>query len=80
MVMILAEPDDERLKRQRNRSIAIALVLGALVLLFYAATIVRLGPNALRKGQISGPTTVVPTPKGTNSPDVAGPPERRDQK
>jgi hypothetical protein len=31
------------------RSIAIGLTLGALVLLFYAATIVRLGPNALNR-------------------------------
>lgn len=79
MVMVLAAPDDERLRRQRNRSIAIAFVLGALVLLFYAATIVRLGPNALRKGQIGGPTTVVPAPTGATSPD-AGPTERRDPK
>lgn len=34
-------------KRQRLRSIAIAVVLGLLVVLFYAATIVRMGGNAL---------------------------------
>jgi len=33
----------ERLKRRRVRSIAIALGLGFLVILFYAATIVRMG-------------------------------------
>jgi phosphate/sulfate permease len=43
-------------KRQRSRSIAIAAVLFALVALFYAATIVRLGPNALRKDGFSGTT------------------------
>ena len=39
----------ERRGRQRMRSIAIALALGILVLLFYAATIVRLGGNALNR-------------------------------
>lgn len=38
--------EDERAARNsRRRSIAIALTLGALVLLFYAATIVRFGGN-----------------------------------
>jgi len=39
------QQDDEqqRLKRQRTRSVAIALGLGFLVLLFYASTIVRMG-------------------------------------
>lgn len=40
-----SERDEERRrrKRQRMRSLAIALALGALVALFYIATIVRLG-------------------------------------
>ena len=44
-------PDDgivlteEQKRRRRARSIAIALVLGALVLLFYVLTIVKLGPG-----------------------------------
>ncbi len=33
-----------------RRSIAIALLLGLMVLLFYAATIVRLGGNVMNKG------------------------------
>ena len=37
------------MRRRKARSIAIALGLGALVVIFYAATIVRLGPNAVRK-------------------------------
>ena len=41
--------DDERSRRQRHRSLAIALGLGGLVVIFYVATLVRLGPNALRK-------------------------------
>ena len=39
----------EQKKRQRARSIAIALTLGALVLLFYIITIVKLGPGAVRR-------------------------------
>jgi hypothetical protein len=41
-----AVADDERHeweRRRRMRSIAIALALGALVLMFYVATMVRLG-------------------------------------
>lgn len=45
----LNEDERERLKRQRMRSLAIALALAALVALFYAATIVRLGGNALNR-------------------------------
>ncbi len=42
--------DDERKeweRRRRMRSIAIALALAALVVLFYVATLVRLGGNVL---------------------------------
>jgi hypothetical protein len=35
---------EERRKRQRRNSIALGLVLGFLVLLFYALTIVKMGP------------------------------------
>jgi hypothetical protein len=43
---------DDRLEERRRRqmrSIAIGLALAGLVILFYAATIVRLGGNALMK-------------------------------
>jgi len=43
------ERELERRRRQRYRSIAIALALGALVLLFYIATIVRLGGNVFNR-------------------------------
>lgn len=43
------EEEKERLRRQRMRSLAIALALGALVALFYAATIVRLGGNVFNR-------------------------------
>ena len=36
-------------RRQRMRSLAIALALGALVVLFYVATIVRLGGNVFNR-------------------------------
>jgi hypothetical protein len=40
----------EKQKRRRNaRSVAIALSLGALVLLFYVVTIVKLGPGVLNR-------------------------------
>jgi predicted HTH domain antitoxin len=38
-----------RARRQRMRSIAIALALGGLVALFYAATIVRMGANVISR-------------------------------
>jgi hypothetical protein len=40
----------EAQKRQRRqRSIALALVLGALVLLIYVVTVVKLGPGVLNR-------------------------------
>ncbi|MCH9808127.1 MAG: hypothetical protein K0U74_10365 [Alphaproteobacteria bacterium] len=38
-----------RAKRQRTRSIAIAVGLLLLVVMFYAATIVHLGGNAIQR-------------------------------
>ncbi len=43
------EPDAERTRRQRLRSLAIALALVGLVALFYIATIVRLGGNVMNR-------------------------------
>jgi predicted HTH domain antitoxin len=40
-------PEDQR--RRRRRSVAIALVLGGLVVLFYAVTIAKLGPQVLQR-------------------------------
>jgi len=40
-------PEDQ--KRRRRRSLAIALTLGALVLLFYVVTIAKLGPAVLQR-------------------------------
>lgn len=43
------EDEKERRRRQRMRSLAIALALGAMVALFYVATIVRLGGNVFNR-------------------------------
>lgn len=43
------DEERQRQKRQRMRSLAIALALGALVALFYIATIVRMGGDALNR-------------------------------
>lgn len=42
----LSEPERNR---QRRRSIAIALMLGGLVLLFYLVTVVRIGGNIAKR-------------------------------
>ena len=39
----------EEQKRRRQRSLAIALTLGALVILFYVVTIAKLGPGVLNR-------------------------------
>lgn len=44
---IILTPEQKR--RQRARSVAIALALGTLVVLFYAVTIVKLGPGVLNR-------------------------------
>ncbi len=49
---------EEQLKRRKRRSLAIALVLTGLVLLFYVVTIVKLGPGAMRKTE-RAPITVI---------------------
>ncbi|MBL8573616.1 MAG: hypothetical protein JNM13_08050 [Hyphomicrobiaceae bacterium] len=40
---------DEQKKRRSQRNWAIGLALGALVALFYAVTIVKLGPGILNR-------------------------------
>lgn len=43
-------PSDEELRRRRRRnSIALALVLAALVLIFYVLTIVKMGPAVFNR-------------------------------
>jgi hypothetical protein len=38
----------EQVKSRRARNIAIGLVVGALVVIFYAVTIVKLGPGVMK--------------------------------
>ena len=40
---------EERAKRRRSRSLAIALVLAALVVLFYVVTLVKFGPAVMNR-------------------------------
>jgi hypothetical protein len=46
---VAGRDDQEAKRRQRMRSIAIGLALAALVVLFYVATLVRLGGNVLNR-------------------------------
>jgi hypothetical protein len=39
----------EEQNRRRKRSLAIALTLGALIILLYAVTIAKLGPQVLQR-------------------------------
>jgi hypothetical protein len=39
----------EEQKRRRKRSLALALTLGGLVLLFYVVTIAKIGPQILQR-------------------------------
>jgi hypothetical protein len=49
MVGNVPQLSPEDLKRRRKRSLAIALALGAMVALFYAVTIAKLGPQVLNR-------------------------------
>lgn len=40
---------DEQLKRRRQRSIALACVLGGLVILFFVVTVAKLGGNVAKR-------------------------------
>lgn len=40
---------EEQKKRRRARNVAIGLAVGALVVLFYVVTIVKLGPGVLNR-------------------------------
>ncbi|NVK34430.1 MAG: hypothetical protein HWE23_08110 [Rhodobacteraceae bacterium] len=40
---------DEQKSRRRSRSVAIAIVLGLLVVLFYVVTVIKMGPAILNR-------------------------------
>lgn len=42
---------EEQIKQRNRRSVAIALVLAALVGIFFVVTIVKLGPAAFKKSE-----------------------------
>ena len=44
-----SDVSSEDLRRRRRRSIAIAVALGAVVILFYLLTIAKLGPQVLNR-------------------------------
>jgi hypothetical protein len=48
----------EQLRQRNRRSVAIALVLAALCVIFFAVTIVKLGPNAMRKTEVPAVTVL----------------------
>lgn len=45
----LTDPAQEVLVRRRRRSVALGAVLGALVLIFYVLTIVKMGPGVFNR-------------------------------
>ena len=49
LTMSAPRKDEKAAARQRKRSIAIALVLAGLVVLFYVITIVHMGPGVLNR-------------------------------
>jgi hypothetical protein len=49
MARVPSQLSPEEQKRRRKRSVAIALALGAMVALFYAVTIAKLGPQVLQR-------------------------------
>lgn len=46
---VVPHSDDELARRRRRNSIALGAVLGFLVLLFYALTIVKMGPGVFNR-------------------------------
>ena len=49
MNMPVERKEDENLKRRRQRSIALALVLGVLAVIFYVLTIAKMGPDIFNR-------------------------------
>ena len=45
----VAEDRNEEMRHRRRRSIAIALILAGMVVLFYVTTLVRLGGNVAER-------------------------------
>jgi hypothetical protein len=43
------ELNEKQKKARRNRSVALGIVLALLVLIFYAVTIIKIGPEIMNK-------------------------------
>jgi cell division protein FtsB len=50
--METVELTEKQKRARRNRSIAIGIVLALLVILFYAATVIKIGPEIMNKPMI----------------------------
>ncbi len=50
---------EEQKKSRKRRSLAIALVLTFLVILFYVVTIVKLGPGVMKKSGLPAISVIV---------------------
>lgn len=50
---------EEQKKSRKRRSLAIALVLTFLVILFYVVTIVKLGPGVMKKTELPEISVIV---------------------
>jgi hypothetical protein len=46
---VITPAEQEALQRRRRRSVVLALVLGALVILFYVLTVVKMGPALFQR-------------------------------
>lgn len=45
-------PDDELKRRQRRNSIALGIVLAALVAIFYVLTVAKIGPGVITQREL----------------------------
>ncbi|MCT4656882.1 MAG: hypothetical protein N4A65_13825 [Cohaesibacter sp.] len=45
----MVQLNEDQKKRQRSRSVAIAVTLGILVAIFYAVTLVKMGPGIINR-------------------------------
>lgn len=46
---LVPQSEEERRRRQRRNAVALGLVLGALAILFYVLTIVKMGPAVFQR-------------------------------
>jgi hypothetical protein len=49
MTLPAPQNEEELARRRRKRNVALALVLGGLVLIFYVLTVVKMGPGVFNR-------------------------------